>query len=195
MNCSKIIFVRFVVETKARIFPSGERFWYYSRRSAVRRYRLVVRRGQEGGGGQGLQLVEVSAGEEVQQAGGGGVGALTLQLASSLASSWRGEGVLEPSSPLGEELEEDDESEEPVLSGSGGVSKECSELELAGWGEVLQGWGGGLAPPRALPPLVKAGVPEALRGEVRKHTPCNIGCVYPGIYYNWLLVLFLVTWL
>ena len=180
------------METKARIFPSGERFWYYSRRSAVRRYRLVVRRGQEGGGGEGLQLVEVSAGEEVQQAGGGGVGALTLQLASSLASSWRGEGVLEPSSPLGEELEEDDESEEPVLSGSGGVSKECSEHELAGWGEVLQGWGGGLAPPRALPPLVKAGVPEALRGEVSKHAPCHIGFVYPGIYYTWVLVVW--TW-
>ncbi len=29
--------VRFVVETKARIFPSSERFWYYSRRSFIRR--------------------------------------------------------------------------------------------------------------------------------------------------------------
>merc|ERR1719206_936513 len=43
--------VRFVVETKAKIYPAGERFWYYSRRSAVRRYRLVVRRGQGAEGG------------------------------------------------------------------------------------------------------------------------------------------------
>ena len=35
-------------------------------------------------------------------------------------------------------MEEGEESgDEPLLSGSGGVSKECSETELAGWGEVI----------------------------------------------------------
>merc|ERR1719225_954366 len=155
--------VRFVVETKAKIYPAGERFWYYSRRSAVRRYRLVVRRGQGAEGG--LQLVEVAAGEEVAQ-GGQGMGALTLQLASSLASSWRGDGPLEPVSPLGDEPEEEEDNEEPVLSGSGGVSKEVSELELQGWGDVLTSWLPNQPPPKTVAALVKAGVPEALRGEV-----------------------------
>ena len=109
-----------------------------------------------------MQLVEVAAGEEVAQAGQG-MGALTLQLASSLASSWRGDGPLEPVSPLGEEPEEEDDSEEPVLSGSGGVSKECSELELQGWGEVLTNWLPNQPPPKTLTALVRAGVPEALR--------------------------------
>jgi hypothetical protein len=146
--------VRLVVETKARICPAAERFWYYIRRSAVRRYRLVVRR-QGAEGGPGLQLVEVAAGEE------------TLQLASSLASSWRGDGGLESGSPLGEEPEEEaEDDEELVLSGSGGVSKEVTELELAGWGEVLQAWPPGQPLPKAVTALARAGVPEALRGEV-----------------------------
>ena len=57
--------VRFVVETKVRIFPATERFWYYTKRTVTRRYRLVVRRMEDGG--DGLQLVEVVAGEEVAQ--------------------------------------------------------------------------------------------------------------------------------
>ena len=57
--------VRFVVETKVRIYPATERFWYYTKRTVVRRYRLVVRRMEDGG--DGLQLVEVVAGEEVAQ--------------------------------------------------------------------------------------------------------------------------------
>ena len=57
--------MRFVVETKVRIYPAAERFWYYTKRTVVRRYRLVVRRMEDGG--DGLQLVEVVAGEEVAQ--------------------------------------------------------------------------------------------------------------------------------
>ena len=57
--------MRFVVETKVRIYPATERFWYYTKRTVVRRYRLVVRRLEDGG--DGLQLVEVVAGEEVAQ--------------------------------------------------------------------------------------------------------------------------------
>ena len=53
-----------------------------------------------------------------------------------------------------------------MSAGSGGVSKECSETELAGWGELLQNWPPGRSRPKQLVSLVRAGVPEALRGEV-----------------------------
>ncbi|KAG0439257.1 hypothetical protein HPB47_016700, partial [Ixodes persulcatus] len=61
--------------------------------------------------------------------------------------------------------------DEPLLSGTGDVSKDCSEGELEGWAQVLAKWRQvGLGPdaaPKALGPLVRAhGIPEALRGEV-----------------------------
>jgi len=146
--------VRFVVETKARIFPSTERFWYYSRRNIVKRYHLGLR-----GEGSGLQLVEVRQGDDVEQQG-----RLTALLASGLAS-WRGnEAQEEPSSPLDQDDESD--TDEPLLSGSGGASKDCTETELDSWGEVLKLWTPNTPRPKQLAPLVKAGVPEALRGEV-----------------------------
>jgi len=51
---------------------------------------------------------------------------------------------------------------------SGEVSKDCSELELASWAEVLQQWGtqANDKKPKQLKPLVRRGIPEALRGEV-----------------------------
>ena len=73
-----------MTDLQVRIFPAGERFWYYSRRAAVRRYRLVVRRTEDGAG---LQLVEVGPGEEVEQTGGR---LSVLQLASLTASSLAG---------------------------------------------------------------------------------------------------------
>ena len=39
-------------------------------------------------------------------------------------------------------------------------------MELAGWAEVLHSWTPGGPRPRQLAALVRAGVPEALRGEV-----------------------------
>ena len=99
--------------------------------------------------------MEVQAREEVEKQGR--MSALTLQLAnltaSTLASSWRGPDSIEPTSPL--EEPDDDSGDEPLLSGSGGVSKECSETELLGWGEVLQNWIPGNPKPKQLPTLLE----------------------------------------
>ncbi|XP_023338421.1 LOW QUALITY PROTEIN: rab GTPase-activating protein 1-like [Eurytemora carolleeae] len=145
--------VRFVIETKARIYPATERYWYYTRRSVVRRFYLSIR-----GQGTDLQLIEVRKGEELEQQG-----RISALLASGLAS-WRGGETLESSSTL--EQEDESDTDEPLLSGSGGVSKDCTETELDSWGEVLRVWKVGQPRPKQLAGLVKAGVPEALRGEV-----------------------------
>lgn len=59
------------------------------------------------------------------------------------------------------------DNDEPLLSGTGNVSKDCTETELEGWSEVLLKWRENLSQrPKHLTNLVRKGIPEALRGEV-----------------------------
>lgn len=63
---------------------------------------------------------------------------------------------------------EESDSEEPLLSGSGQVSKECSTELLENWSQILLKWSK-CTPgqrPAGLKELIKHGIPEALRGEV-----------------------------
>ncbi|KRT85151.1 hypothetical protein AMK59_2850, partial [Oryctes borbonicus] len=58
------------------------------------------------------------------------------------------------------------DGDEPLLSGTGLVSKDCSEDVLENWADVLQKWKTTQQRPKQLSSLVKLGIPEALRGEV-----------------------------
>lgn len=61
----------------------------------------------------------------------------------------------------------DDNDGDPIPSGTGVVSKECSASELIEWSEILPKWHSKLKQrPRGLDTLVRNGVPEPLRGEV-----------------------------
>lgn len=57
------------------------------------------------------------------------------------------------------------DTDEPLLSGTGEVSKECSVDCLEEWSIVLQEWETNKRP-KGLAPLVRAGIPEALRCRV-----------------------------
>lgn len=62
---------------------------------------------------------------------------------------------------------EESGGDEPLLSGTGEVSKDCSQVTLDEWGPVLQEWSGaGEKRPKQLAQLVRFSVPEALRGKV-----------------------------
>lgn len=58
------------------------------------------------------------------------------------------------------------DGDEPLLSGTGLVSKDCSEDVLESWADVLNRWKCTKQRPRQLAGLVRLGIPEALRGEV-----------------------------
>lgn len=60
------------------------------------------------------------------------------------------------------------DTDEPLLSGSGIVSKEVKDGNLLeAWAEVLTRWHSNLSSrPKQVTSLVRKGIPEALRGEV-----------------------------
>lgn len=62
---------------------------------------------------------------------------------------------------------DDSDDDEPLQSGMGVVSKECSEATLLLWADVLDRWKQDLSKrPKQLSALVRKGIPEALRPEV-----------------------------
>jgi Rab GTPase-activating protein 1 len=58
------------------------------------------------------------------------------------------------------------DNDEPMLSGTGDVSKDCSEAMLEQWAETLTKWTQSGSRPKQLVQLVRQGIPDALRAEV-----------------------------
>uniref|UniRef100_H2S4J0 RAB GTPase activating protein 1 n=1 Tax=Takifugu rubripes TaxID=31033 RepID=H2S4J0_TAKRU len=140
--------VRFLLETRVRVCSPNDRlFWPFSRRSYTETFYLKLRPASD-------TLYEVvsleSESERERRKTTASPGVLT------------GPGAAVPSPP-----EDDEEEGDPLLSGSGDVSKECAEKILETWGDLLSKWHMNLSVrPRQLPALVRSGIPEALRGEV-----------------------------
>ncbi|VDN28337.1 unnamed protein product [Gongylonema pulchrum] len=64
--------------------------------------------------------------------------------------------------------EDESDSDEPLLSGSGIVNQDCSEDVLSAWNKVLEEWKADpeWTRPKELADLIRNGVPDVLRGEV-----------------------------
>lgn len=94
---------------------------------------------------------------------------LSLQLNRAKMTE-NGGGELSLETPISEAPEEaftEAEDDEPLASGTGLVSQECTAGQLASWAEVLDKWRLNLdARPSRLSKLVRQGVPEPLRPEV-----------------------------
>ncbi|XP_040564697.1 rab GTPase-activating protein 1 [Lepeophtheirus salmonis] len=165
--------IRFVFETRAAIYPQTERYWFYALRSLHRQYSVQLKRKSKGddsssSDGCAFELVDIKISEEMEVKQPSS--SLTLQLANSMASYVRFPGsnnnLEEPASPVGEWGAESSGDDEPLLSGFGEVSKDCTNSELLSWSQVLQEWNSNKLPSKQLAILVKKGIPEALRGEV-----------------------------
>uniref|UniRef100_A0A8C1LK86 Rab GTPase-activating protein 1 n=1 Tax=Cyprinus carpio TaxID=7962 RepID=A0A8C1LK86_CYPCA len=144
--------VRFLLETRVRVCSPNERlFWPFSKRSYTESFYLKLR------------PVRTSSNTERKS------NSDTLYEVVSLESETERERRKTTATfeSLSFSLTVLPDNDEPLLSGSGDVSKECGEKILETWGDLLSKWHLNLAVrPKQLPALVRNGVPEALRGEV-----------------------------
>ncbi|XP_076673716.1 GTPase activating protein and centrosome-associated isoform X2 [Andrena cerasifolii] len=150
--------VRFIIETSVKVFPQNERFWYFNKRNLVQQFYLNSKEIISGDGTEvhyEVQSIETS----------GELDRNRLNLALNLASLIRSPSLTSIDTLTPKE-EIDSDGDEPMLSGTGEVSKDCSADELASWAEVLDSWQVNEQRPKLLIKLAKQGIPEALRGEV-----------------------------
>lgn len=151
--------VRFSVETKAKILPQNERFWNFTKKSSLHeKFYLRLREVDADGSGDCLyHVVSLHSLTQLQRK--------KESMHINLSQSAQKSSQPSPASPAEPDSESD--NDEPLLSGSGEVSKDCTETELEGWAQVLSKWRQNLDQrPKSLTPLVRRGIPEALRGEV-----------------------------
>ncbi|XP_022820305.1 rab GTPase-activating protein 1-like isoform X4 [Spodoptera litura] len=146
--------LRLVIETPVKIFPPTERFWYYSKRPLVQQFYINLKESVDALGQLQYEVASIETSDELDRSRLN----LPLSLSSLLPSPLSSAPA--PPSPS----EPDSDGDEPLLSGTGEVSKDCGEDVLVNWAQVLRSWTG--PRPRALNHLVRVGVPEALRGEV-----------------------------
>lgn len=149
--------VRFAMETKAMIFPQTERFWYYSKKPHTEYFHVKLKEVEDVNGTTCHEVINVASQTEIDRK----KAAMTLNLTHS---KYIQDNVQTPS----EGPDEESDGDEPLMSGSGVVSKEITDENLLeAWRDVLKRWHQNLAQkPKQVLHLSRKGIPEALRGEV-----------------------------
>ncbi|ERL92069.1 hypothetical protein D910_09391 [Dendroctonus ponderosae] len=151
--------VRFVIETPVRIFGQSERnFWYFQKKTLIQQFYLNLRETISS------DLSEVKY-EVLNMETSGELDRNLLNLNLNLSSLIQSPSITSIDTLTPKE-EYHSDGDEPLLSGTGLVSKDCSEVVLESWADLLTKWKQTDQRPKQLASLVKLGIPEALRGEV-----------------------------
>ncbi|CAG9857075.1 unnamed protein product [Phyllotreta striolata] len=152
--------VRFLIETPVRVYSQNERnFWYFQRKSLVQQFFLNLKEVVSELNDVYYEVLNMETSGELDR----NLLNLNLNLSSLIHSpSITSIDTLTPKEDYASD------GDEPLLSGTGSVSKDCSVDVLESWADVLQRWKSTnfKQRPKQLAGLVKLGVPEALRGEV-----------------------------
>lgn len=149
--------VRFAIETKAKIFPQTERFWYFMSKPHTELFHVKLKQVESSTGEIAHEVVSVTSQTELDRKKAG----MSLPLGQA---KFVHEDIQTPQDGPDEESDGD----EPLLSGSGVVSKEITDENiLEAWKDVLRRWHQNLSQkPKQVHHLARKGIPEALRGEV-----------------------------
>lgn len=154
--------VRLMLETKTRIFPQNEKFWYFGKKQMQEMFFLKLKEVVDPELTRKLYNIISIENERSRQT--------RLSHAddegAAMESDVAGKVTLCSNSPQDEE--DDDDMDEPLLSGSGEVkTHDCSDQVLTDWSEVLDKWRANFSSrPNGLKQLVRKSIPNALRGEV-----------------------------
>lgn len=157
--------VRFVIETPVSIQSASDmriRDHFMSKRPMTLRFYLHLKRTDE----LNWKVNSIDPSEEITdlQSGQQGSSALFLKLGmTNLSRIVRSSSIASIEDDCPTDYSSD--GDEPLLSGTGEVSKDCSQNTLDEWDPILREWDGEKRP-KNLAPLVRLGVPEALREKI-----------------------------
>lgn len=145
--------VRFIKEVGVKLYPSSERFWNPSRPKIKERYILELKLATDDP--ENEKSYEVSSLRRSTQR--------EIKEQNQVSQMVKNEDA----SVVDEENDDEEDNDEPLMSGSGEVLRECSEEQLGSWAEVINKWKDVDSRPKQVTPLIrKQGVPEPLRAKV-----------------------------
>lgn len=159
--------VRFVIETPVIIQSQNEtrimdnlNYLIGSKRSMSQRFYLQLKDNGEGG----WEVSSIDPSDEIIEPASTATNQLSILKNLGFSRMVRSTSTVS--------IEQDDspgeyssDGDEPLLSGTGEVSRDCSQDTLDEWGPVMKEWDGEKRP-KNLPNLVRIGIPEAWRGKI-----------------------------
>lgn len=164
--------VRFVIETHVSIQPQNEirlmDHFFAGKKTMLTRFYLQLKDNGEGG----WEVNSIDPSEEIVESTSSGQGGSILKNLGINHFSRMVRSTSNVSIDDDTPTDYSSDGDEPLLSGTGEVSKDCSQDTLDEWGPIIQEWDGEKRP-KNLAHLVRLGVPEALRGKIWQKL-CNV---------------------